>query len=220
MKCIIPLLILVVFLGGCKGSKTDLFDVVYEVNFEGTWNASTHPTGYPANAHFSPLFVGSHSSSNFLFEMGLDASQGIQEMAETGATETLIDEIQKEINTGKFFDKNIGSSFDSPGNNSLQVGLRPDFSYVSIVSMVAPSPDWFVSATTNLYDVTDGLWYDVVTVDVMTYDAGTDSGIDFTSSNDPTDPQAPINLVSTGPLVLSIDTIVKNMGRVVFTRVK
>ena len=64
---------------------------------------------------------------------------------------------------------------------------------VSIVSMLAPSPDWFVGAS-DLPLCVDGKWRDEVAVDLVVFDAGTDSGATFTSPDQDTQPADAITL--------------------------
>jgi hypothetical protein len=64
--------------------------------------------------------------------------------------------------------------------------------------MIAPSPDWFVGVS-GLELFRDGLWRRQVTVELQAYDAGTDSGIDFVSPNEATQPARPIALLTGFP---------------------
>jgi len=65
--------------------------------------------------------------------------------------------------------------------------------------MIAPSPDWFI-AVKNLSLFNGEDFIESVTVDGILYDAGTDSGLDFISENDDTNPAEPITLITTAPL--------------------
>ncbi|MCA9641084.1 MAG: hypothetical protein KC492_10330, partial [Myxococcales bacterium] len=57
---------------------------------------------------------------------------------------------------------------------------------------------WFVG-TESLDLKPGGLWANSLSVDLYTWDSGTDSGPDFTSPNQDTNPQQPIALQTTGP---------------------
>lgn len=212
---------LVIFgLSACKQDVFDQFSVVYEVEFVSTWSASTHPSDFPANAHFSPFVVCSHLSSAQLFLPGLVASEGVQDLAETGATAKINDEIQKWINTSISVSKAEANSFDSPGNsNKVQLGVRSGYGTVTAISMIAPSPDWFVAATTTLQDPIDGLWYNQVISHAIAYDAGTDSGTNFTAADLATNPAAGVAYIISGPLTEGTDSVV-NMGYFKFTRIQ
>lgn len=215
------LIITVLFcLQACKKDKFEQFSVVYEVEFISTWSAATHPTDFPIDAHFSPFIVTSHLASQRLFLPGFNAEIGVQNLAETGNTDEINLEIDRWLNTSKAVDKGEGSRFNSPGNSAkVQLGVRPGYHTVTALSMIGPSPDWFVATTTNLLDPTDGLWYDEVLSYVATYDAGTDEGLSFNSPGAPNNPQEAVKFINTGPLTEGTDTVV-NMGYFKFTRIQ
>ncbi len=216
---IIPLLV-ICFLSSCKKEKIDRFSVVYEVEYVSTWDATSHPTDFPADPHMSPFVAFCHLSSYQLFVPGLNASEGLIDVAETGNTSILNEELTKAINLGQALDKVDGNRVNSPGNSSrFQLGMKEGYQNVTVVSMIAPSPDWYVATTTSLLDQTDGLWYDEVISHVVAYDAGSDSGSTFESTNSPTDPIDPISFIDDGPLTEGQDTVI-NMGYFKFTRIK
>ena len=65
-------------------------------------------------------------------------------------------------------------------------------SLLSLVSMIAPSPDWFVGV--HGFDLqANGMWVDEVTLTLDPYDAGTDNGTTYTSANADTSPKDPIS---------------------------
>ena len=62
--------------------------------------------------------------------------------------------------------------------------------------MVAPSPDWFVGVHgLNMLD-SNGQFMQSTTVDLAVYDAGTDSGLQYASANQDTQPRETIALVN------------------------
>lgn len=159
-------------------------EVRYRVSFVSTWTSASHPTTLPPNAHFSPVVVATHTSPDALFQRGAPASTGIESMAETGATGTL--NFEMALNPA-ITSSQVGSSIFGAGTNTFEVTLAQDASLVSLVSMIAPSPDWFVG-TRNADLFVDGVWVDRLDLPFANYDAGTDSGTNFTSSNFDTDP--------------------------------
>ena len=207
-------------LAGCEeDDPRDIFDVVYEVRFETDWSATTFPGAFPSNAHFSPLVGMSHRPNAFVFDTGLPASDGLRIVAETGATGEMEDELQKAVNEGLGLDLFTGPDVDAPGSGTVLVGVGERFPTVTLLTMIAPSPDWFVAARATLL-TPDAQWYDEVTVQIDAYDAGTDSGSDFTSSDQPTNPVGTVEPITDGPLVSPGDSVVRDLGRVVFTRVQ
>ncbi|MFL7794766.1 MAG: spondin domain-containing protein, partial [Anaerolineae bacterium] len=86
---------------------------------------------------------------------------------------------------------------------------------VSVVTMIAPSPDWFVGVSAlNLLE--DGVWVDEKVVELFPYDAGTDSGVSYTSPDLPTASPEGIFMIEGGPLLVG-DSVIP-LGTFTFTR--
>ena len=216
-------LILIAFtFTNCSEETIDDFTpegVAYEVTFNTVWSAQTHPAEFPSNPHFSPLIGMTHESSTELFVPGTNATEGIRNMAETGGQSPLNSEITERINGGSAFDLfGDNGPFNSPGNSgTVRFTAREDFPLVSVVSMIAPSPDWFVGVRDlNLFE--DGSWVREVTVVPYVFDAGTDSGVTFNSANSVTNPRQNISLITTPPLATG--GTVATMGTFTFRRVE
>lgn len=175
-------------------------EATYTVTFTMHWNSTNFSEEYPAGAHFSPLIGWSHPTTSTFFKVGTTASAGIEEMAETGATGTLQTELEAKITDGEGFDFVLGSGLGSgEGEITVEVEVNAINSAVTLVSMVAPSPDWYVAAlNVNLYDGSHFL--ENITVTAAVYDAGTDSGTTFDSDDANTDPKVPISLFIDQPL--------------------
>lgn len=218
-KQIIVLMISSLLFTACKKDKKNIYEEVYEVEISGTWSQSSHPTDFPSDAHFSPIAAISHVDGLDLINVGLSATEGVKNMAETGNTDELEKEFDDYRNLTYALDKEIGESFDSPGSYSFQIGVERGRHNVTLFSMIAPSPDWFIAASTSLLDPIDGFWYDKVTVYPSSYDAGTDSGTTFTSANNATTPQEAISFLKAGPLTEGTDTV-QNMAKIIFRRIK
>ncbi|MFK7919820.1 MAG: spondin domain-containing protein [Ilumatobacter sp.] len=156
----------------------------YRVTIVLDWTSSTHPLTVPPNAHISPTVVATHGQIGDLFVRGALASNGIEQMAETGGTSILRSELAGDPTvTGV----QTGSRIDDAGQQSFTVTLTQGAPMVSLVTMLAPSPDWFVGIRDRSMFV-DGEWVQVITTDLANYDAGTDSGSTWTSSNFDTNP--------------------------------
>src|SRR5262245_22853284 len=166
----------------------------YTMTFTATWSQATHPTGFPPNPHWSPLVGGTHNSSVSFWNAGQIASQGIEDMAELGATGPLANEVTAAITAGTADSVILGPGISpSPGSASVSFTIDRDFPLVTLVSMIAPSPDWFVGVS-GLPLLENGDWVATKTVTLWLYDAGTDGGTTFTSPNLDTNPQDPIAL--------------------------
>ena len=197
--------------------KEEETTATYEITFTGTWSESSHPTAYPSNSHFSSLIGLSHSSNTHLFEIGSLASEGIKNMAETGGTGVLGDEIDEIIDNGGGFKKIIGSGVGTgSGNTSVTVKVNLENSHVTIVSMIAPSPDWFI-AVQALNLIEDGKFIESKTVEGIIYDSGTDSGTTFATANILTSPAQNIYINTEIP-VGDGNTVSNSYGTFVFEK--
>ena len=116
----------------------------YTVTFDATWSQATHSNAYPPGAHFSLLIGGVHNDQVSFWSPGGLASAGIEQMAEVGGTTALQAEIQAAINAGTGSTVIQGSGILSPGSTSVSFEVSDAFPLVTLVTMVAPSPDWFV----------------------------------------------------------------------------
>jgi hypothetical protein len=186
--------------------------VSYTVQFQATWSSSTHPGAYPPSAHFSALIGGVHNDQvNFWAPGGL-ATPGIEQMAELGGTTLLRGEIQSAITAGSAAAIIAGSNVNSPGSTTVSFDVSSTHPLVTLVTMVAPTPDWFVGV--HGLDLRDGAgWKNEIALDLYAYDAGTEEGVGFSLANDATVPPQPIALL-TSPLSASDPPL----ARLTFTR--
>ncbi len=171
------------------------------LEFSAVWSAGTHPTDFPPGAHFSNLIGATHGNQVVFWQSGGLASPGIKQMAETGITAQLQSEVQGAITMGTAADIVLGGGIaTSPGNVSVSFDIDLGFPELTLVTMIAPSPDWFVGVHgLSLFE--NGLWREQTVVDLPPYDAGTDSGISFLSGNLPTNPPDPISPITGHPFV-------------------
>jgi hypothetical protein len=192
--------------------------IKYSVEFIATWSEETHPNEFPASAHFSGLIGSTHKEGVSLFQVGKLASAGIKSMAETGSKSQLKTEIESLIaseDAGFMVDGSGISS--SPGNTTAEFEINESHSLVTITTMIAPSPDWFVAVSAlNLHE--DNEWVQEIEIEVGTYDAGTDGGSSFTSPNQASKPLQPISEIADGPL--SSFGVVPSLGTMKFTRIE
>ena len=169
----------------------------YTVTFEAVWNSTTHPTDFPSNAHFSGLIGATHDSSVHFWERGELSTAGIQNMAEKGSKSPLDAEIDSAIMTGAAESLLSGDGTSSPGSVSLDFSIYATHSLVTLVTMVAPSPDWFAGVA-GLQLFQNGSWIDT-TVQLYPWDAGTDDGATFASADSPSSPHVPITEITGTP---------------------
>lgn len=170
----------------------------YMVTFEATWTAQTHAA--PPSPHFSRLVGGTHAASVRFWQPGGVASDGIESMAERGGVSPLDAEIMAAIAAGTAQHVFVGDAVPvTPMTVSLEFDVSQQFPLVTLVTMVAPSPDWFVGVD-SLPLFEGGDWVAERSVPLRPWDAGTDSGTDFDSPNRDTQPRAPITAIGTPPL--------------------
>ena len=67
-----------------------------------------------------------------------------------------------------------------------------EYDQVTFVTMIAPSPDWFIGVS-GLSLLENGDWAQRIDVELFAYDAGTDDGRRYTSANKPLSPRQPIS---------------------------
>jgi len=175
----------------------------YSVTFNATWSAATHPQEIPPNPHFSPLVGGTHSARVGFWAPGGLASDAIEAMAELGASDPLAREVEAAIAAGNAQHVLRGGAIDlSPGSVSLEFEVGRDFPLVTLVSMLAPSPDWFVGVH-DLSLIEGGDWAGERLVTLYSYDAGTDSGASYRSPDFDTQPREPVARIDGAPLAMN-----------------
>lgn len=191
----------------------------YRMTFVASWSESTHPDDFPDNPHFSPLIGATHrSGAAFWMPRGL-ASPGMENMAEAGSVSPLDDEIRVAVTAGRAGNLILGDQLrQSPGSLSEDFEVTLAFPHVTLVTMVAPSPDWFLGVYDLPLVAADGRWRDEAVSDLRPWDAGTDSGSSYESPDEDTMPQAPIAPLQ-GPPV-SAGGSVAPFGRFVFRRIQ
>ena len=164
------------------------------------WNSTDFPQDYPENAHFSKLIGWSHDTNQMLFKVGTLATAGIKNMAETGSTSPLESELDSLVELQQGLDSYIGSGLSTgTGDIELNIEVSNKFPAVTMATMIAPSPDWYI-AFVNINLMENGSFVDTKTVDAHVYDSGTDDGTTYTSENAVTTPQENITLFVDSPL--------------------
>ena len=170
--------------------------VQYEFEFVAEWSMQTHPTSFPNNPHFSPVIGATHNPLTSLWAPGAIASDGIERMAETGGSTPLRNEVLAMIDDGhadQFL--SLGGIALSPNSLTSTISVNRDHPMLSLVTMIAPSPDWFVGV--HGIDLrADGFWVRELVFDLVPYDSGTDAGINYTSANSDLTPHLPIADIS------------------------
>lgn len=190
----------------------------YQVTFVATWSDATHPQDPPGDPHFSGLIGGTHATGVTFWQEGTPATEGIRQMAERGRKTVLQMEVEQAIAGGTAERVLSGDGLsDSPGSVTLDFDASQAFPLVTLVTMVAPSPDWFVGVT-RLPLFENGAWKDAVSVELFPYDAGTDSGESFESPDEETRPFVPVARITGFPFLNGGQVL--PLGRFEFRRIQ
>ena len=174
----------------------------YNVTFRATWDARSHGSSppFPSGAHFYRVVGATHLEEASFWSDGGIATDGIEIMAETGGVGMLCDEVQAEVGRGRAGGCFRGeeASFRSPGTVTLTFDVDETFPFLTLVSMIAPSPDWFVGV--DGIDLREGeCWSPRIEMDLAGYDAGTDSGRTFIAPDADVTPHEPIGPIEALP---------------------
>ena len=167
---------------------------VYDVVFQGTWTTAVTPGGVPSGAHFSRLIGGIHSDAVTFLQSGGPASAGVESMAEVGGWTGLQGEVQ---NAGSGALSVLAGNTDSISpttSKTLTATLTTEHPRITLVTMVAPSPDWFVGVS-GLPLLDQGRWLRAHEVHLYPWDAGTEDGSEFSLDNLATTPQGTIESI-------------------------
>ena len=113
----------------------------------------------------------------------------------SGGTDTLVNEINAQITAKKAW-KLILPGGPQLGAEAVKTGIdvevTANFSKVSIITMLAPSPDWFIGI--DSLDLCDnGKWRESMNITMLPpWDAGTEDGTAFSTGNAATNPHVNI----------------------------
>jgi hypothetical protein len=162
------------------------------------------------------LIGGTHNDRVRFWEEGGIATEGIRRMAELGSQTPLDQEVTAAISAGNAQQALRGGGIDpSPGEASIEFEISRDFPRVTLVSMLAPSPDWFVGVSAlSLLENND--WVAERTIELFPYDAGTDRGRTYLSPDQVTNPRQPITRINSRPLL--VGGVVPPVGTFTFRR--
>ena len=169
---------------------------IYRVTFEGKFTASALAGGVsvPSGEHFTTLIGAVHNGSATFWSSGGTASAGVEAVAELGTTGTFKSEINANSNALAVIEQSIVSG--GTATATVDVTLTTDHPLVTLLTMIAPSPDWFAGVSgLSLRNAADDGWQPSLSVDLFPYDAGTEEGTDFSLTNSATSPQGTITSI-------------------------
>ncbi|MFN2572581.1 MAG: spondin domain-containing protein [Gemmatimonadales bacterium] len=188
----------------------------YTVIIKSTWTKTTHPFEYPSDGHFSGMIGASHNAKYSIFAVGRRPTPGLERLSEEGKHSPLDTEIRSAMDQG-----NALMEFESGGlknwKDSMVSTVRVDAAhpFVSVVNMVAPSPDWFTGASSvNLLE--NGAWVARRTLSLPAYDSGGDDGKTYKARDADTNPKKPTTRAANRHFV--INGRVRNVATVTFVK--
>ena len=168
--------------------------ITYQVTFEGNWTLDSTPDGVVGGAHFTTLIGGVHGSGVTFWAPGEQASAGVEGVAELGSTGTFRSEVSGSSHTLSVIQE--GVSGGGTGSATFNIDVNRAHPLVTLLSMIGPSPDWFVGVSgVSLLDGS-GQWRQSRVVNLFPYDAGTEDGEEFSLSNPDTSPQGVITRIA------------------------
>lgn len=169
----------------------------YLLTLEITWSAETHSYRWPdGGGHISRLIGATHHSRYIMFADGRTATSGLKSVAENGRTAIIRSELDEADRRGRIGEVFAIEGLDHvPGEMKVVFEVTSDHSLVSFVTMIAPSPDWFTGLNSiELWK--DGEWIDELRLPLWGWDSGTDSGLEYISTNEETQPAESIRLLA------------------------
>ena len=161
----------------------------YTVIVKSLWTKANFPLDYPDDAHFSGLIGASHNARYSIFAIGRKPTRGLERLSEEGKHSPLNDEIQAAIDAGNALMKfETGGLKDWHDSMVTTVQVDPAHPLISVVNMIAPSPDWFTgAANVNMFE--NGGWVKRRTLTLSAYDSGGDDGTSYKSADRDTNPK-------------------------------
>ena len=194
-----------------KSAQESLQSATFTVTFQGNWTTASTPGGVVSGAHFTTLIGAVHNDMVTFWESGGTATAGVENVAELGITGTFKSEINANSNAISVIQKSVSGG--GTGSATFNVTVTNEHPLITLLSMIGPSPDWFVGVSgRSLLDM-QGDWESLLEVDLFPYDAGTEEGTEFSLSNSATSPQGVITSIKEMGKFSNV-----RMARLTFTR--
>ena len=171
----------------------------YRVEFTPLWTKANFPFEYPDTSlihkpHFSGLIGTAHNAGYHIYMDGQMPSPGLERLSEMGKHDPLDAEINAAIAAGNAVALTESDPLkDFSETAKAEVMVDEAHPMVSLVAMIAPSPDWFAGVSdVNLME--NGAWVASKTVDVNPYDSGGDDGTTYLADDKDNNPKKPTSM--------------------------
>lgn len=165
----------------------------YRLTFQGAWTRTVTPGGVPGSAHFSPLIGAVHNDQVTFWEPGGRASRQVERVAELGIQRDLRALMERSAHVSEVLEREPPRG--GTASASIEFEVTAENPLVTLLTMIAPSPDWFVGIHGLSLRDDAGQWRDRLDVDLFPYDAGTEEGTEFSLDNPATVPQGTITSI-------------------------
>jgi hypothetical protein len=203
------------------GAVVGLAPAEYTVVLKSSWTKANHPFEYPAagaisGPHFSGVIGASHDATYSLFSDGALPTPGLERLSEEGKHDPLDAEIRAAVTAGTagaLFESGPLRDFADSIVTTVKVDERHPF--VSVVAMVAPSPDWFTGAA-NVNLVENGGWVQSRTIELLAWDSGGDDGATYKAADKDNTPKKPTSKAMTPHFV--VNGVAVPVGSVTFIK--
>jgi len=169
-------------------------DLRYYCTFRGKWSEERHPRDFPTAAYrsFSAPVMISHSKGFRMWTGTETVTAGVEYLAEEGFPTIMYNE----FDNGGFetLMMTVGERmFNTTGSQHLPpINVTYSHPWLSAMSKITPSPDWFVGFSdlrTISYDTET--YYNRIVIQSYVWDAGTDDGQTYLAFDRDLDPQVP-----------------------------
>jgi hypothetical protein len=196
--------------------------VKYRVEFTPLWTKDNFPYEYPDTSlihkpHFSGLIGTAHNAGYHLVMDGQMPTPGLERLSEEGKHAPLDAEINSAIGAGNALALTESDPLkDFSQTVMAEVTVDDAHPMVSLVAMIAPSPDWF-AAVSDVNLMEDGSWVDSKTVDATVWDSGGDDGTTYLADDKDNNPKKPTSMNKGRHFTK--DGQPMPVGRITFTRI-
>jgi len=171
-------------------------DVQYDCIFRNQWSRNRHPHQFPEDAlaaHWTKQILASHDVTYSMWMEGSVASKGVETLAEAGGIADILKDLQEHGDSYDIgYDKYLYAKDPTVSFEPLE--MTSNKRYLSAISKLAPSPDWFSGFHDfSAVDENRNTWYEKFIIPVYPYDAGTEDGDTYNTFNLPSKPLRPVS---------------------------
>jgi len=165
----------------------------YKCTFRNLWTKERHPQNFPKElGRWGGPIMYTHTLQFQPWANGKSVTPGIEKIAEDGFTDTFIQEMDQQGTQVKDYSNNPGNGFfvsDEDFVHMPPIEANFAFPYLSVIAGMSPSPDWYTGFYSFwLIDENARNWYDHIKIQTFAWDAGSDAGTTYDSSNSDLDP--------------------------------